>query len=118
MPPAAAGAVLAALEIMETDPTLNERLWANSNYWKQGLTHAGFDLGVSETPITPVMIHDESRALRLQSLLLEEGVLALAIVFPTVALGRARLRTMPSAMHTKEDLDDALNAFDRIKSSV
>ena len=112
-PPAAVGAILAALDIMESDASLVDRLWDNASYWKEGLHKLGFDTGTSETPITPVMLGDESAALRMQGSLLEEGVLALAIVYPTVPRGRARLRTMPSAMHSRADLDEALEAFRR-----
>jgi glycine C-acetyltransferase len=98
---------------MESDASLVDRLWDNASYWKEGLHKLGFDTGTSETPITPVMLGDESAALRMQGSLLEEGVLALAIVYPTVPRGRARLRTMPSAMHSRADLDEALEAFRR-----
>jgi glycine C-acetyltransferase len=110
-PPCVAAAVIAALDLIESDSGFTERLWDNTRYWKDGLRRMGFDTGVSETPITPVMVGDEGKALQLQRALLEENVLALAIVFPTVARGKARIRTMPSAMHTRDDLDDALNAF-------
>lgn len=112
-PPAVVAAVIAALELMESDTSFTERLWENTRYWKSNLQRLGFDTGISETPITPVMVGDEGRALSLQRALFEEGVLALAIVFPTVARGKARIRTMPSAMHSREDLDDALEAFER-----
>ena len=112
-PPAAVGAIIAAIDLMENDLSLTERLWENARYWKQGLEALGFDTGISETPITPVMVGDEGKAQQLQRDLFDEGVLALAIVFPTVGRGKARIRTMPSAMHTREDLDDALNAFAR-----
>ena len=110
---AVAAAVIAAIELMDTDPSFTERLWENTRYWKAELTKLGFDTGVSETPITPVMVGDEGNALALQRALFEEGVLALAIVFPTVARGKARIRTMPSAMHSRKDLDDALEAFEK-----
>jgi glycine C-acetyltransferase len=106
--------VIAAIELMETDSSLTERLWENTRYWKEGLRKLGFDTGVSVTPITPVMVGDEGRAQQLQHGLFEEGVMALAIVYPTVAKGKARVRTMPSAMHTKADLDDALMAFEKV----
>jgi glycine C-acetyltransferase len=112
-PPATAAATIAAIELMETDPSFTERLWENTRYWKAGLQKLGFDTGISETPITPVMVGDEGRAQQLQRALFEEGVLALAIVFPTVARGKARIRTMPSAMHSTTDLDDALAVFER-----
>jgi glycine C-acetyltransferase len=112
-PPALAAAVIAALDLIESDPGLTERLWQNTRYWKEGLQRLGFDTGISQTPITPVMVGDEGKAQQLQRALLEENVLALAIVFPTVARGKARIRTMPSAMHARNDLDDALAAFER-----
>jgi glycine C-acetyltransferase len=113
-PPATAAATIAALDMMESDPSLTERLWSNAEYWKAGLQRLGFDTGVSQTPITPVMVGDEGRAQALQRGLLEQGVLALAIVFPTVAHGKARIRTMPSAMHSRRDFDDALAAFETV----
>ena len=112
-PPASAAATIAALDLMETDPSLNEKLWAATKYWKAGLQKLGYDTGISQTPITPVMIGDEGKAQEFQRELFSEGVLALAIVFPTVAKGKARIRTMPSAMHSLEDLDEALAAFER-----
>lgn len=112
--PATAAATIAAIELMESDASFTERLWENASYWKAGLQRLGFDIGISQTPITPVMVGDEAKALTLQRGLFEEGVLALAIVFPTVARGKARIRTMPSAMHTHEELDDALTAFEKV----
>jgi glycine C-acetyltransferase len=113
-PPAAVAAILAAIELMDTDPSFTERLWDNARYWKEGLQKLGFDTGISQTPITPVMVGDEGKAQQLQRGLFAEGVLALAIVFPTVARGKARIRTMPSAMHERKDLDDALAAFAKV----
>ncbi len=113
-PPATAAATIAAIELMETDPSFTERLWDNARYWKEGLQKLGFDTGISQTPITPVMVGDEALAQQLQRGLFAEGVLALAIVFPTVGRGQARIRTMPSAMHVRADLDDALTAFAKV----
>jgi glycine C-acetyltransferase len=113
-PPAVAAAIIAAIHLMDTDPSFTERLWDNARYWKDGLQRLGFDTGISQTPITPVMVGDEGLAQQLQRGLFEEGVLALAIVFPTVARGKARIRTMPSAMHARQDLDDALTAFEKV----
>jgi glycine C-acetyltransferase len=113
-PPAVVGAILAAIELMETDPSLTERLWENARYWKAGLQRMGFDTGISQTPITPVMVGDEGKAQALQQGLFDAGVMALAIVFPTVARGKARIRTMPSAMHARQDLDEALAAFETV----
>ncbi len=112
-PPAAVAAIIAAIDLMDTDPSFTERLWENTRYWKAGLHALGFDTGVSETPITPVIVGDEAKAKEFQRALFDEGVLALAIVFPTVARGKARIRTMPSAMHARADLDDALTAFEK-----
>jgi glycine C-acetyltransferase len=113
-PPAVVGAILAAIDLMENEPALVERLWENARTWKAGLQRLGFDTGISQTPITPVMVGDEGKAQSLQRGLFEEGVMALAIVFPTVARGKARLRTMPSAMLSRQDLDDALAAFEKV----
>jgi glycine C-acetyltransferase len=113
-PPSVAAAIIAAIDLMETDPSLTERLWENARYWKEGLQRLGFDTGISQTPITPVMVGDEGKAQQLQRGLFEEGVLALAIVYPTVARGKARIRTMPSAMHSRQDFDDALSAFEKV----
>ncbi|MBM3494288.1 MAG: glycine C-acetyltransferase [Armatimonadetes bacterium] len=113
-PPAVAAAVIAALDLMESDPSFTERLWANATHWQDGLQAMGLDLGVTQTPITPVIVGDESKALALQRELFGEGVLALAVVFPTVARGKARVRTMPNASHTIAELDAALGAFERV----
>jgi glycine C-acetyltransferase len=113
-PPAVVAAILAAIDLMETDASLTDRLWENTRYWKAGLQQLGFDTGISQTPITPVMIGEEATAQQMQRELFVEGVLALAIVFPTVARGKARIRTMPSAMHQKQDFDDALAAFEKV----
>jgi glycine C-acetyltransferase len=98
---------------METDASLTERLWENTRYWQTGLRSLGFDLGVTETPITPIIVGDEEKAQALQRELRESGILALAVVFPTVARGKARVRTMPIATHTRADFDEALAAFEK-----
>ena len=110
-PPAVAAACIEAIRIMESDATLTERLWENTRYWQKGLKSLGFDLGVTETPITPIIVGDEGKTQELQRELRQRGVLALAVVFPTVARGKARVRSMPNAAHTKADLDEALIAF-------
>lgn len=112
-PPAVAGACIEAIRIMESDPTLTERLWENARYWQAGLLRLGFDTGETVTPITPVMVGDEEKTQALQRELRARGVLALAVVFPTVPRGKARVRTMPIAAHTKEDFDEALAAFEQ-----
>ena len=113
-----AEALIAALDVMETDPQPMERLWSNTRYWKAALTSEGFDTMGSETPITPVFVGEESAAQEMERLLLDEGVYALAIIYPTVARGKARLRTMPNAAHTEADLDFALSAFCRVRDKM
>ncbi|MDR3690628.1 MAG: glycine C-acetyltransferase [Fimbriimonas sp.] len=117
-PPMVAAALIASLDIMENDPEPMQRLWDNTRWWKNALAEAGFDTMGSETPITPVYVGDEGAAQAMERALWEEGVYALAIVYPTVARGKARLRTMPSAAHTKEDLADALEAFKRVRDMM
>ncbi len=117
-PPMVAAALIAALDVMESDPEPMQRLWDNTRWWKDNLTKAGFDTMGSETPITPVYVGDEAAAQEMERLLWEEGVYALAIVYPTVAKGKARLRTMPSAAHTQEDLAEALSAFCRVRDRL
>lgn len=117
-PPVVAAALIAALDIMENDPEPMRRLWANTKWWKEALQAEGFDTMGSETPITPVYVGDEGAAQAMERALWEEGVYALAIVFPTVARGKARIRTMPSAAHTKEDLEFALQAFKRVRDRM
>lgn len=117
-PPVIAASLIAALDIMENDPTPYQMLWENTRWWKQALADAGFDTMGSETPITPVYVGDEGEAQRMERMLFEEGVYALAIVYPTVARGKARIRTMPSAAHTKEDLATALAAFVRVRDKM
>jgi len=113
-PPGVAAACLKAIEIMEQEPERIERLWENTRYFKKGLNDLGFDTGHSETPITPVIAGDEVKAMKLSDRLLEEGVFAQGIAYPTVPRGRARVRTIVTAAHTKEDLDEALAAFAKV----
>jgi glycine C-acetyltransferase len=113
-PPAVAAACLEAIRIFQEEPDLIERLWSNTRRFKAELSRLGFDTGVSETPITPVMVGDAALAIRFSDRLFEEGVFATSVVFPTVAIGAARLRTIVTAAHTDEHLDAALAAFDRV----
>jgi glycine C-acetyltransferase len=103
-PPAAVAACLEALDIIEDEPERLERLWSNTRSFKAGLHELGFDTGASETPITPVITRDEERTQTFARRLFEEGVFCPAIVFPTVARGSARVRTIVTADHTEEDL--------------
>ena len=113
-PPAVAAACLEALNILEESPELVERLWDRTRFFKKGLEDLGFDTGESETPITPVIAGEETKAVELARLLWEEGVFTPAIVFPTVAKGRSRVRTIVTAEHTEDDLQQALEAFERV----
>jgi glycine C-acetyltransferase len=113
-PPAVAAACLAAVRVLEEEPELIERLWANTRRFKDGLRSLGFDTGVSETPITPVLVGDSALAIRFADRLLDEGVWATSVVFPTVPLDGARLRTIVTAAHTDDELDACLGAFGRV----
>jgi len=113
-PPAVAAACLEAIRIMQEEPALHERLWANTRRFKAELARLGFDTGTSETPITPVILGDPELTIRFSGRLFDEGVFATAVVFPTVALDRARIRTIVTAAHTDELLDRALAAFDAV----
>jgi glycine C-acetyltransferase len=117
-PPMVAAALIAALDVMENDPEPMRRLWENAEWWKRSLREAGFDTMGSETPITPVYVGDEGAAQEMERRLWDEGVYALSIVYPTVARGKARIRTMPSAAHTREDLEFALAAFRRVRDAI
>jgi glycine C-acetyltransferase len=113
-PPAVAAACLAAFDVLEQEPERIQNLWNNTKYFKQGLSRAGFNTGISETPITPVIVGEAALAHRLSRELFEEGVLATGIGFPTVAKDKARVRTIVSATHTREELDRALDAFRKV----
>ena len=113
-PPAVVAACREAIRVMQDEPELQERLWANTRSFKAELTRLGFDTGASETPITPVMMGDPDTAGRFSDRLIEEGVFAQPVVFPTVAIDKSRLRTIVTAAHADEQLDTALAAFDRV----
>ena len=113
-PPAVAAACLEAIAIMQEEPELIERLWANTRRFKAELARLGFDIGHSETPITPVMLGGSETTIRFSNRLFEEGVFGTSVIFPTVALDRARIRTIVTAAHTDDLLDQALAAFDRV----
>ncbi|MEK6953613.1 MAG: aminotransferase class I/II-fold pyridoxal phosphate-dependent enzyme [Candidatus Micrarchaeota archaeon] len=113
-PPATAAACMASLDVVKNEPRHVKKLWKNTNYWKKGLKRLGFDTGVSETPIVPVMLGDSAIAQKFSVRLMEEGVFALPIVFPMVAKDKARIRTMMNAGLKKGDLDIALEKFEKI----
>ena len=112
-PPSVSAAALAAVRLVQEDDRPITRLWENTGFFKEGLKRLGFDTGISETPITPIIVGDESRAVRFSDTLFERGVFALAVAFPTVARGKARVRTIVTAGHTREHLERALDAFRR-----
>jgi glycine C-acetyltransferase len=112
-PPAVVAACSTALDIIADEPERIERLWSNTRAFKEGLGSLGFDIGASETPITPVLAGEAAAAQELSRRLWDDRVFAPAIVYPTVARGRARVRTIVTAEHTAEDLDRALSALER-----
>ena len=112
-PPAVAAACLAAVDVLEREPQHVLKLWENTRYFKKAMKDLGFDVGRSETPITPVMVGESGKAKELSSRLFELGVFALPIVYPMVAQGKARIRTIMNAALTEEDLDFAIGAFEK-----
>ena len=112
-PPAVVAACIAAVDVLEREPQHVQKLWENTRYFKKAMADLGFDIGKSTTPITPVMVGDSGKAKRLSSRLYEIGVLALPIVYPMVAQGKARIRTIMNAALTKGDLDFAIGAFEK-----
>jgi len=113
-PPAVAAACLAAVDVLEKEPQHVHRLWENTRYFKKAMKDLGFNIGNSTTPITPVIVGESGVAKKLSTRLYEEGVFALPIVFPMVARDKARIRTIMNAALTKEDLDFAIKAFQKI----
>lgn len=105
---------IAAVDILEKSDDLVKKLWENGDYLKTSLKEKGFDVGRSQTPITPVMIGDASKAKEFSLRLFEEGIFIQSIAFPTVPVGTARLRAMVSAAHTREDLDFAVDKFAKV----
>ncbi len=113
-PPAVAAACIAAIDVLESEPQHMHRLWENTRYFKRVMKELGFDVGNSQTPITPVIVGESSIAKKLSTRLFEEDVFALPIVYPVVARDKARIRTMMNALLTREDLDFAVNTFRKI----
>jgi glycine C-acetyltransferase len=113
-PPAVVAACLAAIHVLEEEPELIDRLWDNTKHFKAELGRLGFDTGASETPITPVMMGDSATAARFSARLFEEGVFAQPVVYPTVALDKARIRTIVTAEHSTAQLDRCLAAFGKV----
>jgi glycine C-acetyltransferase len=107
-------ACLAAVDLLEESTELVERLWANTAYFKKGMAELGFNTGRSETPIVPVMLGEAPLAKQFSQKLFENGVFAMALGFPTVPRGQARIRVMNTAAHSREDLDTGLAAFEKV----
>jgi glycine C-acetyltransferase len=113
-PPSVAASCLAALDVLEHEPRLMQSLWENTAFFKQRLQALGFDTGTSQSPITPVIVGDAALAMRFSDRLFECGVFAQGIGYPTVPKGRARVRTIVTAAHTREELEEALRVFDSV----
>lgn len=114
LPPAAVGAIIESVKLLMNSTEYTDMLWDNARYFKEKLNKLGFNTGHSETPITPVLIGEEAKTMQFSKALLAEGVFVSGIVFPTVPKGTGRLRCMISASHTKEDLDFAVEVFERV----
>jgi len=112
--PADTAACLAALELLNESPELVDKLWENGRYFKSEMKNLGFDTGESETPITPVMLGEAALAKEFSACLFDEGVFAMALGYPTVPRGKARIRVMPSAMLSRDDLNFGLKAFEKV----
>ena len=112
-PPAVAAACTAAIDVLEKEPEHVQRLWSHTRKFKQAMSAAGFDIGHSETPITPIIVGESSKAKQLSQRLFELGVFALPIVFPMVARDKARIRTIMNAALTEEDVQVAIGAFEK-----
>jgi glycine C-acetyltransferase len=110
-PPAVAATCLAAIDVLLEEPQIIDQLWDNTRFFKAGLRSLGFDTGLSESPITPVIVGEARLAMALSDRLFEKGVFAQGIGFPTVARDKARVRTIVTATHTRSDLQLALDAF-------
>jgi glycine C-acetyltransferase len=110
-PPSVVATCLAAIDLLLEEPQIIERLWDNTRFFKAGLSALGFDTGISESPITPVIVGDGALAMKLSDRLFDQGVFAQGIAFPTVARDAARVRTIVTATHTKDELQFALDVF-------
>lgn len=118
LPPAAIASCSASIDILMNDKELIEKLWENGNHLKNGLSRLGYDVGQSETPITPCIIGDEVITQQFSQRLYEEGVYAKAILFPTVPKGTGRIRNMPTAAHTKEMLDQVISVYEKVGNEM
>jgi glycine C-acetyltransferase len=117
-PPSVAATCLAALDVLASEPQWMRQLWENARFFKSGLQTLGFDTGVSESPITPVIVGDAALAMKFSDRLFAEGVFAQGIGFPTVPQGKARVRTIVTATHTRDELQFALDCFTRVGADL
>jgi glycine C-acetyltransferase len=113
-PPSVVATCLAAIDVLLEEPQIIDRLWENTRFFKSGLEALGFNTGLSESPITPVIVGLGALAMKLSDRLFDEGVFAQGIAFPTVARDAARVRTIVTATHTREELQFALDAFGKV----
>jgi glycine C-acetyltransferase len=113
-PPAVVAACLAAIDVLEQEPERIDRLWENTRFFKAALERLGFDTGSSETPITPVIVGATETAQRMARGLFEQGVFATSVVFPTVPLDKARIRTIVTSEHTRDELEECIRAFESV----
>jgi glycine C-acetyltransferase len=113
-PPGVAAACIAAIDVLEQEPQIIERLWDNTRFFKSGLEALGFNTGLSQSPITPVIAGEGALAMKLSDRLFEGGVFAQGIAFPTVARDKARVRTIVTATHTRDELQFALDVFGKV----
>lgn len=113
MQPSAAAAIIEAFNLLESSTEYTEKLWDNARYLKSRLVQMGFDIGHSQTPITPIIIGDEVKTMAFSKQLLDNGVYVSGIIFPTVQKGKGRIRVMVSALHTKDILDQALDIIEK-----
>ncbi|MDQ2717633.1 MAG: glycine C-acetyltransferase [Chloroflexota bacterium] len=113
-PPSVVATCIAALDLLEHDSSLVDTLWENTHFFKRGLEQLGFNTGASETPITPVIVGEGALAMRFSDRLFAEGVFAQGIVYPTVPADKCRVRTIVTALHTRDELTKALDIFERV----
>jgi glycine C-acetyltransferase len=118
-PPSVAATCIAAFDVLEQEPERIEKLWENTKFWKKELGLLGFNIGgvntpASETPITPIIVGDGKLTMELSRELFKEGVMGTGITFPTVPEGKARIRTIMTATHTKEELGQALGVLSKV----
>lgn len=115
---AVCGAGIAVIEDMEKSDTRIKKLWENAKYLQSTLVEKGFDIGKTMSPITPIIIGDESKTTDMVKFLAEEGVAVSSIIYPTVGKGLGRIRLMPSSLHTKEDLDKAIVKIELVSDKL